>query len=199
MRILKKLPTILKQELETKQKYFSHFNIYFEDESRFGLFTRNGRGLTIKGVKPICRYQHKFQNTYLFGAFSPVNGNSFMLDLPYCNSDTFQIFINEFSKETPDELKIIFLDNGAFHKAKRLKIPDNICLVFLPAYSPELNGAEKVWWVLKREISGLVFNTLSKLQKKLELIIKKKINKNSIKSLTAYDLFLSAYLTINNV
>jgi len=199
LRVLKKLPTILKQEVENKQKYFSHFNIYFQDESRFGLFTRNGRGLTIKGVKPICRYQYKFQNTYLFGAFSPVNGNSFMLDLPYCNSSTFQIFINEFSIETPDELKIIFLDNGAFHKAKRLKIPDNICLIFLPAYSPELNGAEKVWWVLKREISGLVFNTLSKLQKELELIIKKKINKNNIKSLTSYDLFLSAYRTINNV
>ena len=37
------------------------------------------------------------------------------------------------------------LDNGAFHKAKKLEIPDNIKLVFLPPYSPEMNPAEKMW------------------------------------------------------
>lgn len=199
MRLLKKLPTILRQEVEDKQGSFSSFNIYFEDESRFGLFTRNGKGLTAKGVKPICQYQHKFQNTYLFGAFSPVNGYNFMLDLPYCNSYTFQIFIDEFAKENSDELKVVFLDNGAFHKAKRLRIPDNICLIFLPAYSPELNGAEKVWWVLKKEINRLVFDSIDELQKKLHEIIRKKINNTSIKKLTGYKLFLSAYQTIINV
>ena len=122
-----------------------------------------------------------------------------MLDLPYCNSTTFQIFINEFAKGSPEELKIIFLDNGAFHKANRLELPDNICLIFLPPYSPELNGAEKVWWVLKREISGKVFYTLEELQKELEIIIKKKINNNSIKTLTGYDNFLSAYWANINV
>ena len=30
----------------------------------------------------------------------------------------------------------MFLDNGAFHKAKGLKIPENIVLIFLPPYSP---------------------------------------------------------------
>lgn len=35
------------------------------------------------------------------------------------------------------------LDNGRFHKAKKLSLPENIVLVFLPTYSPELNPAEK--------------------------------------------------------
>ena len=126
---------------QSRQLGYKIFNIYFEDESRFGLFTRNGRALTAKGIKPICRYHHKFENTYLFGAFSPVNGNSLLIELPYCNTDMFQIFLNELAELNPHEYKIIFLDNGAFHKAKRLVIPQNIGLIFLPPYSPELNPA----------------------------------------------------------
>ena len=47
------------------------------------------------------------------------------------------------------QLKIVVLDNGAFHKAKTLIIPENIILIFLPPYSPELNPAEKYGQNLK--------------------------------------------------
>ncbi|MBK7129885.1 MAG: transposase [Crocinitomicaceae bacterium] len=79
---------------------------------------KNRAGSNSKGVKPVCTYQHKFENTYLYGAFSPINGDSFLLELPYCNTDCFQYFIQELSKQNPKELKLIVLDNGAFHKAK---------------------------------------------------------------------------------
>jgi hypothetical protein len=107
--------------------------------------------LTIRGVKPVCNYQHKFGNTYLFGAFPPVDGSHFILELPHCNADTFQLFPDGFPAVEKDGSKIMLLDNGAFHHAKKLNIPDNVALVFLPPYSPELNPAEKVWWILKRE------------------------------------------------
>ena len=44
------------------------------------------------------------------------------------------------------------LDNGAFHKAKALKIPENTGLIFLPPYSPELNPAENIWAILKKNL-----------------------------------------------
>lgn len=55
------------------------------------------------------------------------------------------------------------LDNGAFHKAKSLTIPDNIGLIFLPAYSPELNPAEKMWAILKRAFTGKLYKTLDEV------------------------------------
>ena len=116
--------------------------------------------MTIKGVKPICTFQQVFKSTYLFGAFSPVTGEHFELELPFCNTDTFQIFLDEFSKNNPDEFKIILLDNGSFHKAEHLIIPDNIHLLFIPPYSPELNPAEKIWWKMKRAFSGKLHKTL---------------------------------------
>ena len=118
------------------------------------MFTKNGRALTALGIKPICPFQQVFQSTYLFGAFSPVNGDKFLLELPHCNTDNFQLFLNEFSEQNPTEFKIIVLDNGAFHKSKTLKIPNNIYLLFLPPYSPELNPAERMWAVIKRSYTN---------------------------------------------
>lgn len=83
--------------------------------------------------------------------------------MPSCNSDTFQLFLDEFSQTDLQEYKIIVLDNGAFHKAKRLQIPNNIGLVFLPPYSPELNPAEKVWAKFKRHFTNKLFKTIDDL------------------------------------
>ena len=128
------------------------------------MFTRNGRKLTAKGVKPICSFQQVFQSTYLFGAFSPLDGDHFILNLPYCNTDNFQLYLDMFSNHNPTELKVVVLDNGAFHKSKRLKIPENIILIFLPPYSPELNPAEKMWQKYKRAFSNKLFKTLTDVE-----------------------------------
>lgn len=56
------------------------------------------------------------------------------------------------------------LDNGAFHKAHKLIIPNNIVLIFLPPYSPELNPAEKVWAKFKRDFTNRLFETLDDLE-----------------------------------
>jgi len=106
-----------------------------------------------------------FEYTYLFGAFSPVTGDKFLLEMPYCNADTFQLYLNHFSQHHPQEYKIIVLDNGAFHKAKHLVLPDNIALLFLPPYSPELNPAEKIWQYLKRKFTNKHFQTLEQISR----------------------------------
>ncbi len=76
---------------------------------------------------------------------------------------TFQLFLDEFSKQNPDELKIMLLDNGAFHKAHWLIIPDNIALLFIPPYSPELNPSEKIWWLWKRHFTNSLMKSLDEV------------------------------------
>jgi transposase len=132
------------------------------------LFTKNGKALTAKGVKPICPFQQIFQSLYLFGAFSPITGDSLLLEMPYCNADTFQLFLNELANKKPSEYKIVVLDNGAFHHAKRLKIPQNITLLFLPPYSPELNPAENMWAKYKRTFTNRLHKSLAELSKFIE-------------------------------
>lgn len=165
-------------------------NLFFQDESRFGLFTRNGKALTAKGVKPICPFHQVFKSLYLYGAFSPVNGDYFMLELPSCNADLFQVFLDELSRQNPDELKLMVLDNGAFHKAMKLKIPDNIIPIFLPPYSTELNPAEKVWAKLKRDFTNRLFKTLDELETYL-CNLSCSITKKEVMSIGAYSYIIS--------
>lgn len=196
---LKKMPSEFKKHIKDHNHIYKTFNLYFQDESRFGLFTRVGRMLTAKGVQPVCPYQHKFENTYLFGAFSPLTGDSLLLELPYCNTDMFGYFLNELSKQKPDEFKMIILDNGAFHKAKRLRVPENIALIFLPPYSPELNPSELVWKYIKSFIVNKTYKSLEELSKELERIIQDKLTVERIISITSFQLYLDTFRTISEL
>ncbi|HTN19339.1 MAG TPA: IS630 family transposase [Pelobium sp.] len=164
---------------------YTTVNLYFQDESRFGLFTRNGKALTAKGVKPICPFHQIFKTVYLFGAFSPIDGDKFLLEMPNCNSDNFQIFLNEFSLQNPTEFKIMVLDNGAFHKAKALQIPQNISLIFLPPYSPELNPAEKIWAILKRKFTNQLHHSLDEVSNFIKVAIEE-LTATKIKSVCGF-------------
>ena len=110
--------------------------------------------------------------------------------MPYCDADTFQTFLDNLSELDKEEFKIVILNNGAFHKAKRLVIPQNIGLIFLPAYGPELNPAEQIWRLLKKAICNRAFTTLDELSDFLCAMIQKTISHYRI------SIFLSAFKTI---
>ena len=92
--------------------------------------------------------------------------------MPNCNSANFQIFLDELSMQNPTEYKIVVLDNGAFHKGKSLQIPENIVLIFIPPYSPELNPAENMWARLKRTFTNRLFKTLDELSEFISTVAK---------------------------
>jgi len=150
------------------------------------------RILTARGIKPLVPYQHKFKNFYLFGSFSPITGTQFTLELPKCNTDCFQVYLDEFSKQDPQEAKIIFLDNGAFHKSKDLEIPPNIELVFIPPYTPELNPAEKIWRYLKDRLCNKAHATLDDLSDTVANLVKN-LSDLTIKSITAYEYYVNSF------
>lgn len=126
--------------------------------------------IAAKGIKPVAPFLHRFDNLYLFGAFSPITGAGCLLEMPYCNSHTFQVFPDHLANQNPSEFKILILDNGALHHAACLQIPFNTALIFLPPYSPELNPAEIMWRHFKDRVSMIAYNSLEILQNKLSEI-----------------------------
>jgi transposase len=51
----------------------------------------------------------------------------------------------------PDAHAVLILDRAGWHrKGRKLRLPDNISLLHLPAYSPELNPAENIWQYLRQ-------------------------------------------------
>lgn len=113
--------------------------------------------------------------------------------LPNCNADNFQIFLDNFSKENPNELKIMVLDNGRFHKAKKLVIPENIVLIFLPPYSPELNPAEKMWAKYKRMFSNKFYKCLEDVEEFIKVAVNETTSKQ-VMSICGY-----AYIFLDKI
>ena len=158
------------------------------DESRFGLLSIQRRCLTARGVNPLILYQQQFRNFYLFGGYSPLNGDHYTLEMPWCNTDCFQEYLSGFSKHRPEEFKILILDNGAFHKARRLNIPSNIALLFLPPYSPELNPAEMIWRYIKDRLANKHFPHLEQLSERVTHILRE-MTADIIQSITGWKLY----------
>ena len=139
-------------------------NLYFQDESRFGLKTHIGKCLTARGLKPVVKYQHKFANTYLYGAYSPINGDSFVYEIENLGKDIFHQYLQKMSEHKPHEYKIVVIDNAGFHSTKNIELPKNICLLAIPTYTPELNPCEKIWQYIKDRYKNKTFETMQLLK-----------------------------------
>ena len=142
-------------------------DIYFQDETRYGQQTENYKIWAKKGSKPVYRKECGFLNSWIFGVVNPKSGKKFGLILPKLNSQNMQIFLNKFSKTIYHKKQaLIILDGSSAHTAKTLKIPKNICLHFLPPYSPELNPIERLWLHIKKNfLSFKLYGNQSKLNR----------------------------------
>jgi transposase len=94
----------------------------------------------------------------------PQTGESFFYEFSHLDTECFEEFLKQFSQQYPQDIHIWQLDNGSFHKAKRLKVPDNILLLFQPSHCPELNPIERLWEHLKGLLSWALFSNLDALR-----------------------------------
>jgi transposase len=190
---LKKLPHLIKEFRNSldKNKY-DCINIYFQDESRFGLMTKQKRVLVSKGIKPIGKYQHSYKWLWLWGCFSPVTGDAFYWETSHVGNDIFEGFLNDFSRTNPRELKLLIIDNAGFHACQNITIPENIKLIRIPAYAPELNPAEKVWQWMKGKVAMKFFKSTKSLQNKITEMVDQ-LKPDLVKSITGYELYTKTF------
>lgn len=150
-----------------------------------------GRKITLKGVKPVGQVQWTRQAYYIYGVVEPQTGTSFFYEFSHLDTECFEIFLRQFSQVYPQDLHIVQLDNGSFHKAETLQIPHNIILLFQPARSPELNPIERVWEHLKSFLRWGWFITLEELRFKVRKILSS-FSEKVIASLTGWEYILQA-------
>ena len=172
---------------------------YFaQDESRFGLKTLIGRLITACGIKPIGQWQWVFKAFWLYGAVEPATGESFFLQFSHVDTVCYQAFLDEFSKTYPDSLNILQVDNGRFHTSQELLVPENVILLFQPAYCPELNPIERLWEHLKADLKWASFKTLEQLQARVDQLLAQ-LTLEVIASITGYSFILDALSALNLV
>jgi transposase len=102
------------------------------------------------------------------------------------NTENMTSFLNQVSEAHKREFIVMVLDGASSHKCKELKIPENVSLVFLPPYSPELNPAEQIWNVLRRNyFANRVFDSLDAATTQAEFgLTEMASNKSAVQQLT---------------
>lgn len=147
--------------------------------------------ITLPGVKPIQTAQPAYEYFYVYGAVEPETGQRFFTEHERLNSECFQDFLNRFARQFPCSHNVMILDNGRFHKANKLVVPENVTLVFLPPYSPELNPVERLWQDLKDAIGGTFYKYLADLRQQTRTVLSRYTDE-AVASLTGYDYLLEA-------
>jgi transposase len=131
--------------------------IFWGDETAVRSRDQVGKGYSPRGVKPV-----QTQGGYRFGVnmVSAINnsGNSrFMLFSGKMNGRKFIEFLRRLSKGQKQKIMLI-LDNATYHKSAPVKAfaakhAEKLELVFLPAYTPELNPDEYMNNALKQKLN----------------------------------------------
>lgn len=161
---------------------------FCQDETRLGLKTISGRKITAKGIKPKGKVQWQFKATYLYGVVEPATGEHFFYEFTHLNSACFQVFLNLVSAQYQDSVLIMQLDQAGAHRAKRLKVPTNIILLFQPSHSPETNPIERVWqhfklglrWQLPKDLEALRLLMRARLEALSKAVLASLVGWNSI-------------------
>jgi transposase len=142
------------------------------------------------------KYQHAFKNTYLYGSFSPIDGDSFVYEIEGTTSELFYEYLLAFSRHRPTELKIIIIDNAGFHSLAKYSMPEHIILIRIPAYSPELNPSEKIGAYIKQFYKNRVFQNLDHVKSWLHHFGKEKITEEIVKKITHNHFFLNDFYSV---
>lgn len=116
------------------------------DEARFGQQGTTTRMWAKRGTRPSAVKQTRYEWVYLYAAVEPSTGSSTALQAPHVNTGTMNVFLEMLSNELgADDHAVLILDRAGWHRSKRLVVPENITLLYLPPYAPELNPVERLW------------------------------------------------------
>jgi len=103
--------------------------------------------------------------------------------ISYLDTVCFNKYLKQLSKRFENEKIIVLIMDNA--KSKKLKVPKNIKIEYIPPYLPELNHQERRFKDIKKCLKNRIFDLLEELKNKVSEILFSYTNEQ-IKSLVSY-------------
>jgi hypothetical protein len=132
-----------------------------QDEARFGQKGRVCHRWFTRGQRPPGLCDQRYTWTHLFAAARPATGEAFALVLPQVSTAAMNAFLARFAATLAEDEHAAWCSTvPAGTRAKKLVVPSNVTLVWLPPYSPQLNPVERIWLFLReRHLSHRLLDT----------------------------------------
>jgi transposase len=134
--------------------------------------------------------------TYAYAAVSVADGALDTLILPHVNGVCMQIFLDEVAARHPNERIVMVLDGAGWHQSNSVKLPENLRLLRLPPYAPELNPVEHLWDEAREKwFHNRVFDSHRALVDHLEsALLAMEQNPTRIRSIVAWPWIINALM-----
>ena len=157
------------------------------DEARFGRMNRIRPCWAPVRTRPEVAAQLIREYIYLYGAVSPKDGTCVYLIMPTSNTACFQAFLDVLARRFVRQ-DLLVLDGAPNHRSSELVLPDNITLLYLPPYSPELNPKENLWDEIGEKIfKNYALKSMDAVRAKLkQAILYIERNPKIVRSITSF-------------
>jgi hypothetical protein len=120
-----------------------------------------------KGQRPIAQVRRQYQWLYVYGFIRPRTGQSWWCLLPTVTTEAFALALATFARDEGIDAThraILVIDQAGWHSSGALVVPEGIELVLLPAASPELQPAERLWALVDEPVANRAFSDLAGLE-----------------------------------
>lgn len=159
--------------------------VWVLDEHRYGLLPVIRRVWGRKGVRVHAPYATKYKWGYLHEAMEVDGKNACeVLFTPAIDQDVHAIFLKQIAQSDAESLHVVIQDQAGFHITNEdSRVPENVRLLGLPPYSPELNPVEQFGNLIKRQTGNRLYQSLEKLEGHIEAVMRKWSGPESVASL----------------
>lgn len=134
-------------------------DVWFQDEARIGQQNTTTRLWAKTGSRPRAVKQQQFEYAHLFGAVCPATGATEALIVPFLSKEMMKKHLAQLSAATAKgRFAVVIMDGAGWHTDDIADDFDNLAILKLPPYSPELNPIEQVWsWLRQHHLAHRCF------------------------------------------
>ena len=156
--------------------------VFFEDEPSFGRMNHVRKCWVHRPDRAIVRKQAIREYLYAFTTVCPQTGETCSIISPFCNTEAMNALLIETSIAFPHYRIVMIMDSAGWHTTNKLELPENISILPLPPYSPELNPTEHIWDYIReqKEFNNYTFNSLDEVDNQLGVALCDLHNEKSI-------------------
>jgi transposase len=116
-------------------------------------------------VKATTRVRRtRYDWLYVYGFTRPRTGATFASLLPRVNAEWMADALAALAGHAVPDGRKVLVDNAGWHLAKRLVVPANVVLHFLPPCTPELQPAEPLWPLIRESVANRSIRRIDRLR-----------------------------------
>lgn len=141
--------------------------VWAEDEARLGLQPVTRRVWSLRGRRPRSGGRTRFDWLYVYAFARPGAGQTFCVLLPRVNADRMGDALAGFATQADPggrKVLVVLVGNAGWHVARRLVVPPNVVLRFLPPCAPELQPVESFWPLVREAVANRPIGRIDRLR-----------------------------------